>query len=312
MVVNLLFGVIAGLQPLFSGDPRAALVQLTTVLVLQVAMCVICFYYLPDADRLISRFAGTQFAVESLSTATLLITRSGATISSPDFGLEAVFVLSITAMCVPMVQLLEQRLVTPIVNVCVNKGGSPIVLLAAAYMLAYSLPKHIMAMVTQSASNPDAAGSASAGDAEDEHAGSGQTLAAQPDDGPGDGGECDDGEMEGSCSDGDEDESGPKLSTGAMGDSAMRGGRLLARALAAKEVAVQKHAIPQASAPVPSSPRASAPMPSQSSHSRSSFASTHALARLKRRQTERRLQREQAVADDGGADDVDETDAVDE
>ena len=36
-------------------------------------MSFLCFYFLPDADRIISRFAGTQFFFEGLSTASLLV-----------------------------------------------------------------------------------------------------------------------------------------------------------------------------------------------------------------------------------------------
>ena len=56
------------------------------------------------------------------------------------------FVFSIAAICVPMVQLLEQRCVTPYFNLCKKRSANPLVLLAAGYMLAMSLPRQVRAL----------------------------------------------------------------------------------------------------------------------------------------------------------------------
>jgi hypothetical protein len=50
------------------------------------------------------------------------------------------FALSLSAMAVPMLQLVEQRVITPLIGVVRAKGGNPLALLAAAYMLWASLP----------------------------------------------------------------------------------------------------------------------------------------------------------------------------
>ena len=60
---------------------------------------------------------------------------------------ETGFVLAIAAMLVPMLQLLEQRFITPCIGVVINKGGNPLALLAAAYMLAVSLPRKVINLV---------------------------------------------------------------------------------------------------------------------------------------------------------------------
>jgi hypothetical protein len=62
--VNMLFGTLTGLRPMLQrGSPQAA-VQMWCILTLQLAMSFVCFHLLPDADRVISRFAGTQVRLD--------------------------------------------------------------------------------------------------------------------------------------------------------------------------------------------------------------------------------------------------------
>ena len=53
------------------------------------------------------------------------------------------FALSLVAMSVPISQLMEQRCITPTYNLILKKSANPMVLLAAAYMIAASLPRQV-------------------------------------------------------------------------------------------------------------------------------------------------------------------------
>ena len=68
----MIFGLLSGLQPILAPGSRQALAQTFCILILQLFMAIICFRFLPDADRIISRFAGTQFLLEGFSTTMLL------------------------------------------------------------------------------------------------------------------------------------------------------------------------------------------------------------------------------------------------
>ena len=147
ILLNMTFGFLSGLQPLLTPGSKGALAQTAMVLSLQLGMALACFRFLPDADRIISRFAATQFLFEGLSTAALLSasignppdeealaamvpaapndTTASSTTSemvnsatSPVASADEVeqwlslrdtgFVLSLLAMACPMLQLLEQ------------------------------------------------------------------------------------------------------------------------------------------------------------------------------------------------------------
>lgn len=114
------FGTLSGLQPLLLPGSPLAFCQTAAVLTLQLGMAMLCFCFLPDADRIIARFAASQFLFEGFSTGTLLVaslgphnTRSNTTTATVDRAMtielhQAAFVLSLTAMAVPMLQLVEQ------------------------------------------------------------------------------------------------------------------------------------------------------------------------------------------------------------
>lgn len=217
--VNATFGLLSGLQPLLPPRRPVALVQTSLILALQLAMSLLCYGFLPDADRLISRFAGTQFLLEGLSTSMLLTAdlrthtlATAATNASSTAGMSygtgtadglanssattvldhsssaaataealrmvtalqsAAFALSLLALAVPITQLLEQRCVTPTYNLVKNKGGDPFALLAAAYMIAASLPKRLCALLMsaeQGAKNSAQAAESASADAGDDEA----------------------------------------------------------------------------------------------------------------------------------------------
>ena len=73
LIANMALGVLVGLQPLLGERSAAATMQAFLILALQLTMAWICFKVLPDADRIISRFAGTQFLCEAVGTLTLVV-----------------------------------------------------------------------------------------------------------------------------------------------------------------------------------------------------------------------------------------------
>jgi len=182
ITANILFGVLSGIGPLLAPYQPLAIAQTAVVMLLQLSMSVLCCTFSPDADRVVSSFAGFQFFMEGTSTAILLAaTIRVALASSPDvahFALTHSLLLSsfwfgLLAIGVPMTQLLEQRFMTPLVLLWRNKGkGNKLALLASAYMLATSLPLLIMRLITTSAGLAQvgvgqlgaAAGTADAGD----------------------------------------------------------------------------------------------------------------------------------------------------
>lgn len=179
---NMLFGALAGLRPVLHPGSTGSSMQAVVICALQFSLSLLCFVWKPDADRVISTFAGTQFLFEGLSTAVLL---------GPAFGpnevdtevLATAFALSIVAMLVPILQLLEQRLVTPTVNVVSRKGCDPFALMAAAWILLVSLPSLLMKLITSiddgAERTLDKAGAAgSSADAGDEAAGDGAAADA--------------------------------------------------------------------------------------------------------------------------------------
>ena len=314
--VNMIFGLLSGLQPMLTPGSGLALMQTFLILTLQLGMSFICFCFLPDADRIISRFAGSQFLLEGLSTAALfaadrrsrdvaiaiIVAREAALAnqtlpngtlandtlangiisldgnSSVLFGpnsteaqLEAKaelaclckegrelvmqiqymgFVFAMIAMAVPILQLLEQRCLTPTIGVVRSKGGNPLALMAAAYMMAASLPRLLTRLISSAEDGPldaaQAAQSATA-DAGDE---------AVVDEGGGGGGdtggdtgveveqldECDPGgeaEAEANEEESPEETGEVELSADQITDAGARVSRLLARAVAAREVAAK-------------------------------------------------------------------------
>ena len=323
LAVNMGFGALSGLKPLLPEGSALATAQVAVVLSLQLTMSCVCFCVLPDADRIVSRFAGTQFLFEGLSTASLLAAETlgeapprdssrkvmtsaaaaaAATLSSSHLQLVG-FAFSLVAMGVPIVQLMEQRALTPIINLIHTKGGNPLALLASAYMLAASMPRKL-AMLLARANDAGldataAAGSASAdaGDEavdaeqqqqEEEGEGEGQEQGreAQPEPLYGSGGihteELDVEEQE-EEEDEEEDDEQRRNGVGVSGDTAAMTGvgvsRLLARAFAAKEASSKKMVSLAKAAEAPSDP--------QLDGGESSMAAIGAAARFRRQQQQR-------------------------
>ena len=127
------------------------------------------------------------------------------------------------AIAVPILQLIEQRCLTPSILVVRNKGGNPLALCAAAYMLATSLPRMIERLIATASGFEDVqndtinaadGANADAGDeavADDAHNGQGST-----------------------------DEADVGLSGGMIVGAGNKMSKLLARGVAAKEVSAKE------------------------------------------------------------------------
>jgi len=280
LLINVSFGVISGLQPIITVGSSAVLLQMGFVLSLQLFMSFICYAFLPDADRVVSRIAGGQFLAETVSSAALLTAslmarqtlpleagsgeagsgwvlpgaESGEAGSAlhPDASQRALFQevgfwAGLVAIGMPIIQLLEQRLITPSIMIVRNKGGDTLSLCAAAYILMMNLPRRLMKLkdfVAQATdiNAEDAAGSASADAGDDEGGGEGE--------GGGDGG-----------GNGDERQRRGGVSMDNVRQAGAGASKLLARAAGAKEM--QAKALPAKAKPTNALPTAAVlPRPS--------------------------------------------------
>ena len=172
---NVTFGALSGLAPLLPPGSLVAGVQTGVVFGLQLLMAGVCFIWAPDADRIISLFAGTQFFLEAVSTGFLLSASllplaglpTGADALDADFSVSiglwdwpfllrlGAFWVGLIALAVPILQMVEQRCMTPSILVVRNRGGSALALCAAAYMLVSSVPRMIMRLCETAAGLED-------------------------------------------------------------------------------------------------------------------------------------------------------------
>jgi len=149
-VAMLTIGVLIGLQPIFG--PRgseAASVQAALVASLQLSMAMIGLLYQPDADRVISCCTGIQFLLEGTSTGLLL----GASLTSERKGqlrLEMLaFVLALIAVAIPILTLIEERLVSPLVLIWRNGKAHKLSFAAGLYMLVVGLRKQVFKLIAK-------------------------------------------------------------------------------------------------------------------------------------------------------------------
>ena len=274
VVLNFVFGLLSGMYAILPEGSLLAYSQAIAMMLLQFGMGFVSCFYLPDADRIISRFAGLQFFFEGAATTVLLgaslFARAsegkasedipekpphGPSSSNRSFSsstgapsligqmeirmlLVVAFVLSLVALSVPITQLLEQRAITPFINIMLKRGCSPRALLAAAYILAVSLPKRIMKLIATGENGPEPEEkvgiSASAGAAhEEEDAEVEETTERE--------GRADDGARRTS--------SDPEVTVHTCVTAGARAGGLMARAMAAKEVMGRRMAANTASTP---------------------------------------------------------------
>ena len=295
ILLNIVFGSLSGLQPLLPAGTPGATAQTAIIGSLQLIMAAICFLVLPDADRIFSRFAATQFLTEGLSTLALLA--ASLSVDRPGDALQDLgFWLALGAMVVPMVQLLEQRLVTPAIGIVRSRGvGSPLALLATVYMLAASLRRKIANMVVAIAAQDDmgidnAAGAASA------DAGDDAVEVEYEDNSNADGGDPSADKDGAERERGGPSERPAGLQAEQVADAGLRVTRLMGRAMAAKEAGGK--AIAQ------SAPKQEEEEEELDDATTSGLQGMHAVARFRHRMLRR--QDEGAMddeIDDGGADD---------
>ena len=175
VLANVTFGALSGLAPLLAPGSIVAGVQTGVVCGLQLLMAGLCFIWAPDADRIISLFAGTQFLLEAVSTGFLLSATllplaglpTGEDALDADFSVSiglwdwpfllrlGAFWVGLVALAVPIAQMVEQRCMTPSILVVRNRGGSALALCAAAYMLVSSVPRMILRLCETAAGLED-------------------------------------------------------------------------------------------------------------------------------------------------------------
>lgn len=170
LLTNMTIGVLGGLSPLLAApdtDWSWQAAQAVCILSLQLAMAIICFCFLPDADKIFSIFAGTQFLVEGLSTACALYawTVPGRSLDAQG----AAFSLSVLAVFVPMVQLVEQRIFTPLVGGVRRRGCTWSALIGILLLIAMSLPRILRNALKQLAAGDDGADDSGSGEVVERH-----------------------------------------------------------------------------------------------------------------------------------------------
>ena len=136
-------GFLCGLGVAIKPGSVGGILQTALVWILQVTLGVLCFTFSPDADKVFSAIAGAQFLAEGLSNM-LLFFAAFADYDGWKALTSAAFNLSLVGVVVPIVQLLEQRLVTPILKAIYTHGCNPTALAGALLVLLVSLPGAVL------------------------------------------------------------------------------------------------------------------------------------------------------------------------
>jgi len=121
--------------------------QTSAVVCLQLGVAALCLGYGPDADRVVSLFTGMQFFLEALSTLASLISSLAAHEPPAQRWQAAAFVFSLLAIGVPILLVVEMRLLTPLVMLARSRECHALSLCAALYMLAVGLRKGVQKMM---------------------------------------------------------------------------------------------------------------------------------------------------------------------
>jgi len=144
---TMLIGLLAGLKPAIAAGSALGTIQTLLIWVVQIILGAVCFCVSPDADRIFSALAGTQFLVEGVSN--MLYFFSSFLSKDAKEALQGLaFSLALTGVFVPILQLLEQRLITPIMKIVYTDGCNPRALGGALLVLVISLPGAIKKAVT--------------------------------------------------------------------------------------------------------------------------------------------------------------------
>ena len=123
VLVNITLALLAAIAPILEAGSLPAYWQSLAVLALQILMALIGFCCLPDSDRLVSHLLGLQYLLEAVATALLITADLASVVSHGDIAstarvsalMNAGLWAALLAMTLPMIQLLEQRCITPAV-----------------------------------------------------------------------------------------------------------------------------------------------------------------------------------------------------
>ena len=134
-------GALSGFQPLVGTGSAGALIQCGVVVTLQLSLACFCCCCSPDADLVFSKLAGTQFLLEGMSGLVLLISSALPFMSTARLTLQLTsFVFAVSAVFIPIFQLVEQRIITPAAKAVRTNGCNPLVLAGALIVLAAAMP----------------------------------------------------------------------------------------------------------------------------------------------------------------------------
>jgi hypothetical protein len=142
---NVVIGAIAGCKPLLKAGSVGAQAQCVTVFTLQLLLAWICFCVAPDADRIFSMLGGAQFLAEGLSNLLLFVASLVHHAETKELLQTLAFDAGLVAVFVPILQLVEQRIITPLVSAIQNHGCSPRKIGGAIIVLIAAAPGAIMA-----------------------------------------------------------------------------------------------------------------------------------------------------------------------
>ena len=106
-----------------------------------------CYTVAPDADRFFSLLAGTQFLAEGLSNLLLFVASLVSTLEVKLVLQMIAFDMGLLAVGVPLMQMAEQRICTPLVGTIQKKGCNPRQIGGAIIVLIASLPGMITKLV---------------------------------------------------------------------------------------------------------------------------------------------------------------------
>ena len=104
------------------------------------------YCWTPDADRVVNFFVSTQFLFEAIATFLLLLANTIDAAGPVGALLTAGFCFSLVALCLPILVLLEQRLITPMVKLLCYKERRTLTLCGALYLLAFGMMRNVQKM----------------------------------------------------------------------------------------------------------------------------------------------------------------------
>jgi len=148
LCVNVLTGMLGGLTPLFARrgpTSTEAIAQVSILLGLQLTMALVCFCVRPDADKIFSFFAGSQFLLEGLGSSCRLWTVLRPQVALLGDTEQLAFTLALVAIFVPMLQLVEAKIFQPLVKSLRKHNCDISQIVGILILLVLSVPRQIKA-----------------------------------------------------------------------------------------------------------------------------------------------------------------------